>query len=172
MKKSFLLLSLAYASCLHAHDGNMSGDASLWIHWIGGFHPVILHFPIALIVMTCIAELFVGRSQYLLFDHACRFMIFAAALWAIPTVLCGLAYAYDQDYSGVYLSFFWWHRLFGFITAFLAIAATYARETYGRHALYGSLLVLSFISVLVTGFLGGSLTFGIGALVPPIFFNQ
>jgi uncharacterized membrane protein len=165
----FVLFACLDASSLFAHPGHEDGTGGSWIHWIGEFHPVFLHFPIVLVVMTCIAEFIDWKSSSSALDHACRFMIFSGALFAVLTVLCGLALAQSDEYSGIYATIFWWHQLCGFLTAFLIIAATFARETYGRHALYGSLLFLALIGVFVTGFFGGSLTFGIGALVPPDF---
>lgn len=137
-----------------------------WLHSIGRFHFLFLHFPIALIVMTVLAE---GLWQWYknpLFDYAARFMMLAAAAFAIPTACLGLAFGYGQVYEGLSLDLYVWHRYFGCLTAGLAILAAILRERYVRH--YASSLVsyyiclfFLFISVSFTGALGGSLTFGL-----------
>lgn len=142
------------------------------IKWVGNFHLILLHFPIALITMAAVSELLFFWYGNSLFNQASRFMVLAAAVTVIPTVLTGLAYGYNVPYEGVMASYFWWHRFFGLFTAFLAITTAVFRELpsqrfpYIRVAYYLCLFLL-FISVNMTAFLGGSLTFGIGHLWPP-----
>ena len=136
------------------------------IKWVGNFHPILLHFPIALITMAAVSELLFFWNGNPLFDQASRFMILSAAVTVIPTVLTGLAYGYNAQYEGVMASYFWWHRFFGIFTALLAIITAVIREFPSTRAAYYLCLFLLFISVNVTGFLGGSLTFGIGHLWP------
>lgn len=159
-------LFIAYAVNIGAREGH-NGESGSFIHWIGNFHPVLLHFPIALITMTGIAELLFSYSSRPIFDNAARFMILVAALVAIPTALCGLAWSYGSDY-GLYENLLDWHRIFGLSTTLLAIITAYMREYKGRSAAYAISLVFAVIFVTVTGFMGGSLTFGINSLFPPI----
>ncbi len=141
------------------------------IKWVGNFHPILLHFPIALITMAAVSELLFFWYGNSLFDQASRFMVLAGAVTVIPTVLTGLAYGYNAQYEGIMSTYFWWHRFSGIFTAMLAIITAVIRELpqqkfpYLRTAYYICLSLL-FISVNVTGFLGGSLTFGIGHLWP------
>lgn len=142
------------------------------IKWVGNFHLILLHFPIALITMAAVSELLFFWYGNSLFDQASRFMVLAAAVMVLPTVLTGLAYGYNVPYEGVMASYFWWHRFFGLFTAFLAITTAVFRELPSQRfpcagAAYYLCLFLLFISVNVTAFLGGSLTFGIGHLWPP-----
>lgn len=142
------------------------------IKWVGNFHLILLHFPIALITMAAVSELLFFWYGNPLFDQASRFMVLAAAVTVIPTVLTGLAYGYNVPYEGVMASYFWWHRFFGIFTALLAILTAVLREFSPQksscpRAPYYLCLFLLFISVNVTAFLGGSLTFGIGHLWPP-----
>lgn len=156
---------------LLAHDGhNESIPVPLedqWIRWIGNFHPVIMHFPISFIIMTGVSEFLYSRLLNPLFDHASRFMILAAAFTAIPNVILGAALGYVAGYSGWEADYYGWHRLFGVATTLLVIAATYTREYVGRDRLYFTLLGLSILGVTLTGYFGGSLTFGPDTLVPP-----
>lgn len=145
-----------------------SENATKIIQWVGNFHPIIMHFPIALIVMTAISELLFFWYRTSLFDQASRFMIIAAAITAIPTALTGLAYGYDVQYEDIMATYFWWHRFLGIFIMLLAIITATLRELSSqKKAAYYLCLFVLFISVNVTGFLGGSLTFGIGHLWPP-----
>lgn len=134
---------------------------------IGRFHFIFLHFPIALIVMTVAAELCWIWFGNALFTHAARFMLLAAAAFALPTALLGWALGSGQHYEGVSLDLYAWHRYFGFMTAALAIVTAVLRErcvhekTSSVFGYYFSLFLL-FLSVSLTGAFGGSLAFGFG----------
>jgi uncharacterized membrane protein len=145
------------------------------IHRLGTFHPILLHFPIALIVMTAVSELLFCWYSSSLFEQASRFMIIAAAITAIPTALSGLAFGYNAHYEGIFFTLFWWHRLFGIFTVLLTIVASVLRELYLRKQrntlrAYYLCLFIAFISVNLTGYLGGGMTFGPSNLWPPLDF--
>jgi len=145
------------------------------IHLLGNFHPIFLHFPIALIVMTVVSELFFFWYENPLFDQASRFMIIAAAISAIPTALFGFAFGYDAHYEGILANFFWWHRFLGVFSTLLTIATAILRELHSRKQwntmkAYYICLAIIFISVNLTGFLGGRMTFGLSHLWPPLDF--
>ncbi len=175
MKVKFLLtvfVGLFSFILLQAHDGH---DQTLFeqsfMAWLGSFHPLFLHFPIALIVMTAVAECFSYWTRDSFFDAASRFMIMAAAVTAIPTTLFGLAFAYSATYGGELMDDLWWHRFFGLLTTFLVVGTVYMREYYRHWPLYYALLVLSFISVCATAFFGGQMTFGPFYFLPPFLFS-
>lgn len=154
-------LSLPLAS---SKDGEISSIPTP-IFSIGKLHPLILHFPIALIVMTVISEGLYFVSRKPLYDHASRFMIIAAALTAVPTALSGLAFGYGVQYEGEMANFFWWHRLSGLSTMCLAVLAATLREAYSEKGwptlnLYYACLGLVFITVSIAAFLGGTMAFG------------
>lgn len=142
------------------------------IQWIGSFHFIFLHFPIALIAMTVISEILFAWYASPIFDYASRFMLIAAAVLAVPTALLGLTYSYTASYTGLLADFVWWHMWFGFATAIFAIFVAFIRERWGISKLYYTCLTLLFLLVNVTGFLGGGMTFGPYHMLPPSFFNQ
>lgn len=167
-KWSFLLI-MSLSAFLHAHDGHSMETDQQIAHWLasmGRFHLLFLHFPIALIVMTVLAEWLWIWYVNPLFRQAARFMIVAAATFALPTALLGLAFGYGQHYEGLSLDLYVWHRYFGLLTAGLAILTAILKERHVRE--YSSSLVgyyvclfLLFLSVSLTGAFGGSLTFGL-----------
>lgn len=166
-----VLFILTVCLSINAHEGHsspLSIDQSFLFQFfatIGRFHLIFLHFPIALIVMTVVAEWLWIWFGNLMFSHAARFMISAAAIFAPIAALLGLAFGYGQNYEGMSLDLFVWHRYFGLLTAGLAILTAILRERYACQytsslkSYYVSLFFL-FLSVSLTGAFGGALTFG------------
>lgn len=144
------------------------GRPSTWMQWVGGFHFIFLHFPIALIAMTAISELLFAWYQKPIFDYASRFMLIAAAIFAVPTALLGLIYSYTASYSGLLADFIWWHMWAGISTVVFAIFVAFLRERLGRSKLYYTSLFLLFLLVNITGYLGGGMTFGPYHMYPPL----
>lgn len=193
MKKSFILslLCILTFTPLFAHEGHKAIDKQAaiqesvhptqeeptvkqfggrpqnWMQWIGGFHFIILHFPIALISMTGVSELLFGYYRKPIFDNASRFMLITAAITGIPTALLGLIYSYTASYEGLLSDFVWWHMWFGIATAIFAIIVAYIRETQDISQLYYVCLFLLFLLVNITGTLGGGITFGPYHMLPP-----
>jgi uncharacterized membrane protein len=152
------------------HDSTSGRRPTTWTQWIGSFHFIFLHFPIALIAMTLISELLFAWYVSPIFDYASRFMLIAAAILAFPTVLLGLIYSYTATYSGILADFVWWHMWLGFATAIFAIFVVFVREYWGISKLYYTCLILLFLLVNVTGYLGGGMTFGPYHMLPPSLF--
>lgn len=144
------------------------GRPQNWAQWIGGFHFILLHFPLALIAMTAFSELLFAYYHRPIFDYASRFMLIAAAILAVPTALLGLIYSYTATYSGLLADFVFWHMWAGLTTAGLAIFVAFLRERYGRVKLYYTCLIILFLLVNITGFLGGGMTFGPYHMLPPL----
>ena len=61
--------------------------------WLGKFHPLVTHFPIALILSAAVAELLYLRRGTALFDHAVRFSIWLGAGGALAAALLGWFFA-------------------------------------------------------------------------------
>lgn len=144
------------------------GRPQSWTQWIGSFHFIFLHFPIALIAMTAISEFLFAWYNRPIFDYASRFMLVSAAILAIPTALFGLIYSYTATYTGLLADFVWWHMWAGISTAIFAIIIAFIRERYGTTKLYYTCLILLFLLVNITGFLGGGMTFGPYHMHPPL----
>ena len=147
---------------------NFGGRPLTWTQWVGSFHFIFLHFPIALIAMTVISEFLFTYFQRPIFDYASRFMLIGAAIFAVPTALLGLTYSYTASYSGILADFIWWHMWFGIATAVYAILVAFLLERSGRNKLYYVSLFLLFLLMNITGFLGGGMSFGPYHMYPPL----
>jgi uncharacterized membrane protein len=171
MKKNLLIFlfifSFEFVFSHNGHGTHTDAYGTLW--WLGNFHPLFLQFPIVLTLSTAFAELIYRYSQNVIFSHAARFMMLGAAIMVIPTVLLGLVLGYksEPEYNEFLIGYFWWHRFFGILTGLLIIATAYVREYQPSKTFYYCMLLCSVVSVILTGYLGGSITFGPFALLPP-----
>jgi len=159
----------------HSHDAESEsdhdhatdhGEGTSLIGFLGKFHPVVVHFPIALVFMALI---FVGTRFVLgmeLFDQMAAVTIYWAAFFAIVAALLGLARSSGANFPTTLEEYFEWHRLLGLVstglTAFTAIAAYYWRNKArrGGRSLFVALLILNVIAIGVTGHLGATLVYG------------
>ena len=146
----------------------IGGRPLTWMQWTGSFHFIFLHFPIALISMTVISELLFAWWQKPIFDYASRFMLIAAAIFAVPTALLGLIYSYTAYYNGLLADFIWWHMWAGISTTIFAIFVVFLRERLGKSEIYYASLFLLFLLINITGYLGGGMTFGPYHMYPPL----
>ncbi len=187
----FSLLTLLSCSLLFSHEGHhhktlgaisesihptedaptikqFGGKPESFTQWFGGFHFIILHFPIALINMTAIAEFLYFWTRKSIFDLSATFMLITAAILIVPTAIFGYIYSTTGVYQGLLADFLWWHMWFGISTAVLTILTAYLKIKKGPIPLYYILLFIIFFLVNITSMLGGGMTFGPYHMLPPI----
>lgn len=140
-----------------AHEGHNSSID------LGQLHFAFLHFPIALVTMTLLSEILYTWTRNILYEYASFFMLMAAACLVLPTLIFGqiLGNNLSESYVGISTVLYPWHQIFGYATTFLVIITALLRLKE-RDFLYLSFLVLSFLSMSISGFLGGALSFGVG----------
>jgi uncharacterized membrane protein len=186
MKILILLCCLAVSFFVFSHDGHENhsltieafqtksneevqpGRPTTWLQWIGGFHLIILHFPIALINMLAVSELFLGWSKKPIFDFSSRFLLISALIFTPLTAILGLIYSYSSTYEGPMETFLLWHMWLGISTAVLTLVAALIREQEKYKRLYYTCLIAMFATVNLAGYFGGNMTFGPYLLYPPI----
>jgi len=71
------------------HDHASHADAptrgfTRWVHWVGRLHPMVVHFPIALLLFAALAELILIATGSPPFEHVARISLSAGALGALP----------------------------------------------------------------------------------------
>jgi uncharacterized membrane protein len=180
MKAILLFLILTFLP-LTAHEGHMHlSDASAdaitvqshtnteqWFIWLGNFHYLTNHFPIALIIMTAIAEILFWLRGKNIYEYAALFMLISAAIIVIPNALFGLAQSFAENYDGPQQTYFTFHASLGFLTSLLTILAVAFRISHYRSS-YLITLTIATITVSLTGLYGGFLSFGTGILNIPL----
>jgi len=137
------------------------------LSWIARLHPLVVHFPIAFFATTIVAESLFAATRRDLFRHALRFMLWGGGLSAVVAVALGWAFAATgpRDHGRLLEV----HRWSGTAVAVLGLAVLGGNEWIERAGGSRALLRLSLAAVAVlvaaTGFLGGSLLYGIDHLV-------
>lgn len=153
------------ATSEHDHDED-HGDQTGLIGFLGKFHPVIIHFPIALVIMAAVfvlSRLVSGRE---FFDPMAVITMYWAAIFAILAALLGLARASGANFPSFLDEYFEWHRLLGLasagLTTITAVTGYVWRHNGSRKAmvLFRILLAVNVILIGITGHLGATLVYG------------
>lgn len=187
MRVFFLFFFLCFSFLVLAHEGHeekkiptlentqekvketiQEGRPATWAQWIGSFHLIFLHFPIALINMLVLSELLWVWHRKPIFEFSSKFLLISSAIVTPPTALLGLIYSYSASYEGLMGTFLWWHMWLGIFTAIFVVIVALIRDRIGNSKLYYACLFLLFIMVNVTGFFGGGMTFGPFHMHPPL----
>lgn len=130
-----------------------------FIYFLGRFHVLALHLPIALVLVTILAEWLARREKYRYLEPALGFLWAASAITAIATVALGYMHFAEGGFSGPSAIR---HRFLGTCVAIVATAAwllrTFSVDLYRKgQTVFGiALLVL----VTLTGHYGGNMTHG------------
>lgn len=143
------------------------------IEFFARTHLVVLHFPIALLIVAAVLELFRALNLKRTATHytpgSTGTTLFAFAILAcIYTVISGLVLGFG-DSSKVDL-----HRILGIVTGVLVVLTLFpllaSRKDNPGNAprLYLALLTISAAAVGFTGHLGGDITHGKGFLTRPL----
>jgi uncharacterized membrane protein len=135
---------------------------------IGRLHPLIVHFPIALVIIAGFAE----SGAWLTRDWRWRLVAFAnirlAAVFAVAAAFAGWRLAVAPGDSTALVE---WHRWLGVCAAATTAAAALATANDDRQSLiaewvYRATLTSATVLVIVTAHLGGVLVWGADFLRP------
>jgi uncharacterized membrane protein/YHS domain-containing protein len=148
----------------HDHGAGGSGIARL-IAWFGNFHPAAVNFPIAMLVGAALSELLWIGTKRPLFTSAGRFCLWFGGLGAVAAGTLGWFFGgfHLVDKSWILTT----HRWLGTSTALWALLTLIVgerafRSTEGtRRVGYRVMLFVGAVAVVVTGFFGGAMVYGI-----------
>jgi uncharacterized membrane protein len=136
------------------------GSGSDAISFIGRLHPMIVHFPIVLLLAALVFECVDRRRKTDHLSNAIRFLVLGGMITAVLSVIFGLLLASSGEYGEEQVQS---HRWTGIFTAVLSVVTAIAYRL-GRRGLGFVSLIISGFSVAVTGHLGGEITHGEGYL--------
>src|SRR5690606_25625003 len=140
------------------------------ILFFGRWHPLLVHLPIGILVVSFIIAWVSRREAYVGLRPAVPFTLLLGAVSAVLASVLGLLLASYGGYNDRTLGF---HQWFGIAVAVLSVGVWWlyrdgtARRTGMRQLVKGRLSIFSLLMVLlcVTGHYGGTLTHGEGYLV-------
>lgn len=137
-----------------------------WTRRLGRFHPMVVHFPIALLLLAAMLEIAAVLRKRPAHGPAARPLVLAGAAGAVLAAVLGSLLSEEMTLTGTSADLLDRHSLTGWWTAGLAVAAAAAgeilRKRGGRalRAAYTLLLVAGAALVGFAGHAGGLLVFG------------
>jgi uncharacterized membrane protein len=140
-----------------------------WLQVVGRMHPLLLHFPIVLLVLTAIWEGFLSKKTQNTEGGEKReignWILLSAALTAACSALMGLFLSQEEGYNSEAIM---WHKWAGVAVSFISILWYVFRDTV-RETKHLSLVVsvVSLVMVIFAGHQGANISHGEGFLTAP-----
>lgn len=136
-------------------------DAGDWILFLGRFHPLLVHFPIGLLLFAVLLEFLSRMKSYEGLGAAVPVALMAGAITGLASGVTGYMLSTGGGYGEPTLG---WHKWLGIASVLLAFLAWGLRQYALKHTaaalLYRPVLVVMALVVSVAGHFGGSLTHG------------
>ena len=144
-----------------------------WIQAFGRLHPMFLHFPIVLLLLGAILEVFRFNPKFKEQEFYLQFtdLLFIAGLISVAvTVLMGFILSVEESYTGEQLE---WHKWFGVSLVFLSSFFYMLRGLRFYNSAYAraGTLILFFV-LIMTGHYGAVLTHGENFVTEPILNTE
>ncbi|MGV3587197.1 MAG: c-type cytochrome domain-containing protein [Adhaeribacter sp.] len=140
-----------------------------WLQPVGRMHPLLLHFPIVLLLLAMVLEFFRFKTKYRTQEFYETFtanLFLAGLLFSAITILMGLFLSKEGGYEGAALQ---WHKWLGvgllFFTSFIYWSRN-ARWYNDRTAKAGALVTT--FSLIFVGHYGAILTHGENFILEPV----
>lgn len=140
-----------------------------WIQAFGRLHPMFLHFPIVLLLLGAILEVFRFNPKFKeqeFYQQFTDLLFISGLISAAVTVLMGLILSVEGSYTGDQLE---WHKWFGVSLVFLSSFFYMLRGLWFYNSAYArtGTLILFFV-LIMTGHYGAVLTHGENFVIEPI----
>ena len=145
----------------------------LWMQPIGRLHPIMLHFPIALILLALLLEFFRFRPEFQsqpFFQNFSKYLLLFSILTGLIAAIMGLFLSQEEGYSGQILD---WHKWSAAGMVFLA-SLIYAFRDYKWYQEKVSKIAIGVttLSIILAGHFGATLTHGENFVLEPILASQ
>ncbi len=139
-----------------------------WLQVVGRMHPLVLHFPIVLMIVAIVAELFLSSSKD--YNEIGDWLLLSVAGTAVLTSIMGLLLSVEGGYEEDALFF---HKYGGIVLSLLALTWYAFREKIRKRKIATALVgVISVIAIIVTGHQGANITHGEDFLLGPISSDE
>jgi len=139
-------------------------ESSFWLsQLLGRLHPMLVHFPIALILVAVVMELFTLGNFRHSFRSGIRFLVILGAISAAVSAVMGMLLAENEGISGSSLDL---HRIIGLVSASMSILLLVllrkSELNPSKFSIksYRFLLLLTGIGIGAAGHFGAALTHG------------
>ncbi|CAN5201804.1 chitobiase/beta-hexosaminidase C-terminal domain-containing protein [soil metagenome] len=144
-----------------------------WLQPVGRLHPLVLHFPIVVLIMAMVLEFFRFKAKYAtekLYHDFTTYLWLAGAIFAGITAIMGLFLAKEPGYEGAMLQ---WHKWFGVSIVLISSVIYWCRnaEWYTANIARSGASVTIFCLV-IAGHFGADLTHGDNYVLAPVWHPE
>jgi uncharacterized membrane protein len=139
-----------------------------WLQVLGRLHPVVLHFPIVLLLVYAVTVLLVPKTikAESWFIQLGEWVLLVTAFTAVVTALMGLLLSREGGYDADNISL---HKYSGIITSFLLFIIYFSRNFLKRQVILSkSLAVFTALMIVWAGHLGADITHGENFVLAPV----
>jgi uncharacterized membrane protein len=142
----------------------------VWLQAFGRMHPLILHFPIALLLLALLMEFFRFGPEYRdlpFYRNFTRYLLLFSVLTALVAALMGLFLSLEEGYAGGEVLA--WHKWSGSGLVFLA-SLMYALRNHPKYTEKTARIGagLTAVALVMAGHFGATLTHGENFILGPI----
>lgn len=125
--------------------------------FIGHFHPVLVHLPIGILLLTCILYWIARRSETPGLLHAVSISLLIGLISAVFSCISGFLLSQIDDYDSLIVG---WHQWLGISATIIALMWYLLNRRSAKSVRQNILSVIVFLLIVITGHFGGSLTHG------------
>jgi len=138
-----------------------------WLQVAGRMHPLFLHFPIVLLVISVSWILFGRRLNIApaLFQSISEWMLLLAAVTCAIAALMGIFLSKEAGYNPEILE---WHKWSGIFISWLTLLWYWIYDRIAKFKLLSVTAIISLVIILFTGHEGAGITHGENFLLAPI----
>jgi uncharacterized membrane protein len=140
----------------------------VWLQVLGRMHPLILHFPIVLLVLTVFWELLPRKrkTEMTAVSAIGDSLLLSAAITAVVTSLIGLFLSREDGYEPTVLL---WHKWGGVFISFLSLIwYAFRRQVRQVKGLMVTTAMIGLAGIVMTGHQGANITHGENFLLAPL----
>jgi uncharacterized membrane protein len=140
-----------------------------WLQPVGRMHPLILHFPIVILMLAMVMEFFRFRAEFVnekLYQTFTNYLLVLGALLSSITVIMGLLLSREPGYEGSTLQ---WHKWFGVGVAFAGYGVYILRHSSKYSVTLAKTgAIVTIFCLVIAGHFGGELTHGDDFVFGPV----
>lgn len=144
-----------------------------WLQPVGRLHPLILHFPIVVLIMAMTLEFFRFRDRFRtekLYHDFTTYLWLTGALFAAVTAIMGLFLAKEPGYEGATLQ---WHKWLGVSVVFVSTIIYWCRSAgWYNEKIARSGAVATILCLVIAGHYGSNITHGDNFILAPVWHPQ
>lgn len=144
-----------------------------WLQPVGRLHPLILHFPIVVLIMAMTLEFFRFKARLKverLYHEFTTYLWLTGALFAAVTAIMGLFLAKEPGYDGDTLQ---WHKWLGVSVVFASsVIYKYRDATWYSQAVARGATAVTIMALVVAGHFGADITHGDNFVLAPVWHPE